>query len=135
MHGKVCYLYYFTCGSYLEWAFWPNHPLFGYSWIQCYREEITNGSFRGLRYSVLGHEDLWGFRLTGVVVSRIWAIWWKDICNVGYAIRNAGWAATRVVAEGRVSCEGSFCEYAVPSSAEGRALRRVFGVAYAVGVT
>ena len=51
------------------------------------REEITKDSFRSLRYSVLGHEDLWGFRLTVVVVSRIWATWWKDICNVGYGGR------------------------------------------------
>jgi len=26
MHGTVCYLYLFTCGSYLEWAFWANIP-------------------------------------------------------------------------------------------------------------
>jgi len=26
MHGIVCYLYLFTCGSYLGWAFWPNSP-------------------------------------------------------------------------------------------------------------
>jgi len=62
--------------------------------LECFKEEITKGSFRGLRYAVLGHEDLWGLRLTRVVVSRIWAIWWKDVCNVGYAVRNAGWAAT-----------------------------------------
>ena len=86
----------------------------------------------GIRYSVMRIFGVFG---TGVVVSRIWAIWWKDICNVGYAIRNAGWAATRVVVEGRVSCEVSFCEYSIPSSAEGRALGRAFGVAYAVGVT
>ena len=33
------------------------------------REEITKGSFRGLQYSVLDHEDLWGFMLTGCVAD------------------------------------------------------------------
>jgi len=40
-----------------------------------------------------------------------------------------------VVAEGRASCEVSFYEYVAPSSVEGHALGRVFGVVHAAGVT
>ena len=55
MHGKVCYLYLFTCGSYLEWAFWPNIPFFGYSWMQCLEGKLPRdpSGVDGIRYSVI----------------------------------------------------------------------------------
>jgi len=55
MHGTVCYLYYFTCGSYLGWAFWPNHPFFGYSWIQCFLGKLPEDPLGvpGIRYSAM----------------------------------------------------------------------------------
>jgi len=123
MHGTVCYLYYFTCGSYLGWAFWPNHPLFGYSWIQCFLgRKLPKGpsGVCSIRYSIM--------RIFGVscwlVVSRIWATWWEDICNVGYGGRRM----LRIL-------WGFFLRICGLQLCWGRALGRLFGVVHAAGVT
>jgi len=42
----------------------------------------------GIRYSAMRVSG--GFMSARVVVSRIWAILWKDTCNMRYAACNAG---------------------------------------------
>ena len=53
MHGIVCYLYLFTCGSYLGWAFWPNIPFLAILGSSVKRGEVTKGSFWCWRSPVL----------------------------------------------------------------------------------
>jgi len=53
---EQCAIYtFFTCGSYLEWGFWPNIPFFGYSWIQCSEGKLPKdpSGVGGIRYSVI----------------------------------------------------------------------------------
>ena len=84
MHKTLCYLYLFTCGSYLKWVFWPNIPFLVTSGSSS-KERNYHEALRGLvvvvrgpplpvivylwewircgRHSVLGHEDLHGWAL------------------------------------------------------------------------
>jgi len=67
MHGIVCYLYLFTCGSYLGWAFWPNIPFLAILGSSVKRGEVTKGSFRCWRSPVLDHEMRRGWLSFGKV--------------------------------------------------------------------
>jgi len=61
---EQCAIYtFFTCGSYLGWAFWPNIPFLAILGSNA-KGEITKRSFRGWRYSALGHEDLYGWMIS-----------------------------------------------------------------------
>jgi len=60
---EQCAIYtFFTCGSYLTWAFWPNIPF-----LVIFRSNCEEGIYQkvlwGWLYSVFGHEDLrrWAF--------------------------------------------------------------------------
>jgi len=138
MHGTVCYLYYFTCGSYLGWVFWPNHPLFGYSWIQCFLgRKLPEGpsGVCGIRYSIM--------RIFGVdwLCRGSELLWWRDICNVGYGgrrwpcfregvwVMHAGWPVFGWV-NGRKTWSKR-----PQGFTGGRILGRVSGVVHAAGMT
>ena len=47
MHRTMCYLYLFTCGSYLRWAFGPNISLLAILGSNV-KEGIYQGVLRGL---------------------------------------------------------------------------------------
>jgi len=58
MHGIVCYLYLFTCGSYLGWAFWPNIPFLAILGSSVKGEDLPRGpscpsGVGGVRYSAM----------------------------------------------------------------------------------
>ena len=55
MHGTMCYLYLFTCGSYLGWAFWPNIPFLAILGSSVKGRNLPRGPLGvgGVRYSTM----------------------------------------------------------------------------------
>ena len=142
MHGIVCYLYLFTCGSYLGWAFWPNTPSLailgssvkgenlprgpsGVGGVRCSAMRCVEGGFllgrclsRGNRPSGFGLLATWFNRGVWSQVGAVLSIR-RGSCVVG----GSAWQAAIALSDGcLVLCEGVSVWQAAIVLSDGRLL-------------